>query len=250
MIIGAQFFTVRDYCKTPEALAETLKKVADMGYTTVQLSGVCAYDPEWMAEQLKSCGLTCDLTHFNYNRIINETEQVVAEHNVYGCKYIGVGSMPGGVEAIDKFIAEAKPAGRKIHELGSMFMYHNHNMEYRTRDGKTFMEILSDAFAPEEMGFTLDTYWVKEGGYDPVDEIKRLSGRIPCVHFKDMKVMEDGSHRFSWIGGGCLNFEKIIAALENTGTKYAFIEQDNCYGEDPLDCLKKSYDYLHSLGLN
>ena len=44
MIIGAQLYTVRDFCKTTDALAETLKKVADIGYTEVQLSGVCDYD--------------------------------------------------------------------------------------------------------------------------------------------------------------------------------------------------------------
>ena len=54
MPIGAQFYTIRDFCKTPEDLAESLKKVADIGYKTVQLSGVCAYDPQWMAEQLKA----------------------------------------------------------------------------------------------------------------------------------------------------------------------------------------------------
>lgn len=45
MRIGAQFYTVRDFCKTTEALAETLKKVADIGYEYVQISGTCAYDP-------------------------------------------------------------------------------------------------------------------------------------------------------------------------------------------------------------
>ena len=40
MNIGAQFFTIRDFCKTTEELAESLKRVADIGYKTIQLSGV------------------------------------------------------------------------------------------------------------------------------------------------------------------------------------------------------------------
>ena len=32
MILGAQLYTLRDYCKTTEDFAETLKKVADIGY--------------------------------------------------------------------------------------------------------------------------------------------------------------------------------------------------------------------------
>lgn len=50
MEIGAQFYTLRDYCKTLEGLSESLKKVVDIGYKNVQISGVCAYEPAWLAE--------------------------------------------------------------------------------------------------------------------------------------------------------------------------------------------------------
>jgi sugar phosphate isomerase/epimerase len=63
MLIGAQFYTIRDFCKTPEGLYESLEKVADIGYTTVQLSGVCQYDPAEMRAALDSLGLKCVLTH-------------------------------------------------------------------------------------------------------------------------------------------------------------------------------------------
>ena len=53
MKTGAQFYTIRDFCKTPEGLYESLKRVADIGYTTVQLSGVCQYDPTEMKAALK-----------------------------------------------------------------------------------------------------------------------------------------------------------------------------------------------------
>ena len=39
MIIGAQFYTLRNFCKTLDDFSETLKKVADIGYTSVQISG-------------------------------------------------------------------------------------------------------------------------------------------------------------------------------------------------------------------
>ena len=132
-------------------------------------------------------------------------------------------------------------------------MYHNHAFEYENvlDDGRPLMHHLSDLFTPEQMGFTLDTYWVKFGGYDVVPEIERLAGRLPVVHFKDMLVTEDGEKRMAWVGGGnALDFTKIIPAFEKAGTKLAYVEQDNCYGEDPFDCLKKSYDYLKSLGLD
>ena len=95
MQIGAQFFTLRDHCKTLEDFSESLKKVADIGYRTVQISGVCPYEPEWLRDRLAETGLSCVITHTNQDRIADETQQVIADHAVFGCDYIGVGSMPG-----------------------------------------------------------------------------------------------------------------------------------------------------------
>lgn len=252
MIIGAQFFTIRDYCKNLDDFAESLKKVADIGYTSVQISGTCAYEADWLAEQLKANGLHCGITHFNFDRVLHDTEAVIEEHKTFGCKHIGLGYMPGGGADYAKFVETTKLPAKKIYDAGLQFMYHNHAFEYEMKmeDGRPLMYHLSEDFTPEEMCFTLDTYWVKFGGYDVIDEIKRLSGRLPVVHFKDMFITEDGEKRMAWVGGGnTLNFEEIIPAFEAAGTQYAYVEQDNCYGEDPFACLKKSYDYLTSLGL-
>jgi len=64
MKLGAQFYTLRDNCQDLNGLSESLKKVADIGYTTVQISGVCPYEPEWMRDELKKNGLECALTHW------------------------------------------------------------------------------------------------------------------------------------------------------------------------------------------
>ena len=53
MQLGAQLYTVREFTKTLSGFSETLKKVADIGYRTVQVSGTCAFEAEWLAEQLK-----------------------------------------------------------------------------------------------------------------------------------------------------------------------------------------------------
>lgn len=46
MILGAQFFTLREHCQTLEGLAESLARVADIGYTTVHLKDMtCGEDP-------------------------------------------------------------------------------------------------------------------------------------------------------------------------------------------------------------
>jgi sugar phosphate isomerase/epimerase len=259
MKIGAQLYTLHDYCKTLEDFAETLKRVADMGYTAVQVSGTCDFEAEWLAEQLKKNGLVCPLTHTKYDKILNETEKTIAEHTVFGCDHIGLGALPGIWDkdeaareaAARKFAVESKAAAQTIAKAGKLFMYHNHHYEYMTSvDGKNVMKYLADEFAPNELGFTLDTYWVKAGGCDPVEEINRLSGRLPCVHFKDYKLEADGTNHYTWCGDGILDFEKIGDALVAAGTEYVFIEQDSTFPDEPnpFVCLANSRGYLKSLG--
>lgn len=247
MIIGAQMFTVRNFTDTLPELADTLARIADIGYTTVQLSATCPYEPEWMDEQLKKNGLTCKITHYNFDRIMNDTSAVIAEHKAFGCKYIGMGSVP------DEAVLDEKghKAAKLIADSGMLLMFHNHDKEYtETRDGKSKMLYYADAFAPGEMGFTLDLYWAEYAGHSAADELKRLSGRVPVIHYKDLVVMPDGEKRFAPVGSGILDFEKITEAAIAAGTEAAFVEQDNCYGENPFECLKKSYDYLKSIGLS
>jgi len=255
MKIGAQLYTLHNQTKSLEELSECLKKVADIGYTSVQVSGTCAYEAEWLRDELKKDGLTCDLTHYNMERMYKDTDKVIEEHKIFGCKYIGIGSMPNIFkDDVTKqtwydFTEKYLPAAKKMAKAGCYFMYHNHAKEFETIDGENCMEYLMKAFAPDEMGFTLDTHWVKAGGCDPCEWLKKLEGRLPCIHFKDLVTMPDGTRRFAPVGHGELDFEAIIKTAVDGGTEFAFVEQDDCYGEDPFVCLKKSYDYLKAQGL-
>ena len=81
MEIGAQFYTVRQSCQNLTDFAETLKKVADIGYRNVQISGTCPYPAEWLKENLEKNGLKCVLTHIPVARLTDELnrEPTVAE---------------------------------------------------------------------------------------------------------------------------------------------------------------------------
>ncbi|MBQ7011141.1 MAG: sugar phosphate isomerase/epimerase [Clostridia bacterium] len=247
MIIGAQFYTVREFCKTPEGVAETLKRVADIGYKAVQISGTCPLDPAWLKAELDKNGLICPLTHTKPDLITGKTDAVIEAHDIIGAPYVGLGyrKIQAEGEGYDGFDRIFRPSMEKIAAAGKKFMYHNHAMEFEKLDGTIILDTLAERYSPELLGFTLDTYWVKVGGYEPVDYIRKLAGRVDCVHFKDLGEEK----RMEWVGNGTLDFAAIAAACADAGTKYVFVEQDNCNGESPFDCLKKSYDHIESLGL-
>ena len=58
----------------------------------------------------------------------------------------------------------------------------------------------------------------------------------------------DSERRFAEIGEGNLNWPAILAAAESAGVAYMLVEQDNCYGKNPFDCLAKSYQNLKQMG--
>ncbi len=247
MQIGAQFYTVRDFCKTPEGLAESLKKVADIGYKTVQISGTCPFDAHWLKEELHKNGLQCVLTHTPVPRLVGETEQVIAEHNVFGCDYIGLGWWAFDPEknmSYEQFMETFPPIAKKMRDAGKLFMYHNHDQEFKRLDGKLVIEKLMEDVPADWMGFTLDTFWVQAGGGDPAQWLEKLSGRIPCIHLKDYAY----GRKMAVVGEGNINFDRVFEKAEAGGTKYMLVEQDDCGGEDPFACLARSYAFLHSRG--
>lgn len=249
MKIGAQLFTIRDFVKDLDGLSESLKKVADIGYKTVQVSGTCDFNADWMKEELRKNGLKCVITHTAPAKITGETEKVIADHKTFGCDRIGIGIYDVAKNGVQAFVDYYKDAAEKIKQAGLCLSYHNHDAEFVKIDGKLIMDHIIDAFAPDELCITLDTYWVQSGGSDPIWWLNRLKGRTPCIHFKDMAFTVDKERRMSVIGEGNMNFEGIIKASVDNGVEYALVEQDNCYGEDPFDCLKRSYEYLKAQGL-
>ncbi|MDD4415003.1 MAG: sugar phosphate isomerase/epimerase [Oscillospiraceae bacterium] len=254
MEIGAQLYSVREYTKTLDDFEKTLEKIRDIGYRVVQVSGTCSYKPEWLKNQLNRLGLTCAITHYNVDRIASETDKVVAEHKQFDCKFIGMGGIKGGLkngmEDYNAFYKAYKPAGKRMSELGCMLMYHNHNMEFaRCGEGKkVYLKKMAEDFEPNELGFTLDTYWVQAGGGNPTQWINKLTGRVPCVHLKDM-AYANGERRMAPVYEGNMDFDSILEACKTAGTQYLLVEQEDCYGEDPFECLKTSYLNLKSKGL-
>lgn len=250
MKTGAQLYTLRTYTQNEKDFAFSMKAVAEIGYTQVQISAIGPISPERVREICDENGLEIVLTHTNQERILNDTQAVIREHEILGCKYIGLGSMPERYQSphwLSHFAMDFKEPAKKIAAAGKLMMYHNHAFEFERYNGKRLIETLTEAFTAEEMGFTLDTYWVQAAGCDVVQWLKILADRIPCVHLKDMDVVE-GQQVMAPVGAGNMNFDAILNALEKTGkTAHLLVEQDVCR-ESPFVCLKKSYDYLAQKG--
>lgn len=252
MILGAQLYTVRDFIKTEKDFERTIEKIGKMGYTSVQISAIGqGISPEKIREICDKNELKIVLTHSSADRILNDTDKLIEEHNILGCDYIGLGMMADkyvNPHWFPYFIEDFKDPIKKIADSGKLFMYHNHDFEFEKINGQRIMERLIEEFTPEELGITLDTYWVQAAGADVVEWIDILKDRIPCVHLKDMTI-KNSQQRMAPVLEGNMNFTAILEALKDTNAKYLLVEQDSCYEESPFDCLKTSYDNVAKFGI-
>ncbi len=251
MQIGAQLYTVYNHVRNLEDFSATLKRVSDIGYRSVQVSGTCAYEPEWLRDELAKNNLVCAMTHISPSRIINNTEEVVRQHAVFGCKHIGIGGMPvdmrGSVEGYKEFKKTYLPAAEKMRDLGAKFLYHNHWFEFDKLEGKDVIERILEDFPEDSIDFTLDLGWAAYANKDVVALIDMLKGRLSRIHLKDFADKPaDGSidtpAYLRPIYEGKLDYDAYINALSKVGCEYMLVEQDWCYDEDEFDCLKRSFD--------
>lgn len=251
MKIAAQLYTIREFTKTPEDIKISLKKIRDIGYDTIQVSAFGPIAPELLKQYCDEYGLQICVTHTPFDRIVNETDAVIAEHKLWNCGYIGLGAMPvqfhGGQAGYDEFIKQLLPAAEKIRDAGLKFVYHNHRFEFeRLENGMTGIEYLVSKTGQENFGLLADLYWVQAGGMSPIQFLKRFSDRLEVIHFKDMKVIKD-QIEFAEIYNGNMDYDEIYRICLDTGIKFAAVEQDICPG-DPFDSLKISLENMKAHG--
>ena len=249
--IGAQYYTIRDFCKTIEDFDLSCKKVSEMGYKAVQLSGIGDFSAEEIKPIIEKYGLYVVCTHRALAKFLEELDSEIEFHKAIGCPILGLGGMPGGKieeDTIDEFVKNFKPVIEKINAAGLIFAYHNHAFEFQKIDGKYVFDIICEKLGNVPFKLILDVYWLAYAGINPAKFIREHKENIACVHFKDMSVTGNAQF-FAPVGYGNLDWDNIIAACEEVGVEYALVEQDMCYDENPFDCLGKSYKFLKEKGL-
>lgn len=249
--IGAQYYTIRNFLQTLEDFELSCKKVSQIGYKTVQLSGIGDFSGEDIKKILDKYNLKAICTHRPAKNYLENIEEEILFHKAINCKICGLGSMPGtnvACETINEFINNFKPVCEKLGENGLTFAYHNHAFEFEKKNGVYAFDILTNGIECENFKFILDVYWLAYAGINPAEFIRAHKGKIVCVHFKDLAIV-DGTPCYAEVGKGNINWDDVINACEEAEVDYAFVEQDVCKN-DPFDSLKISYDFLKEKGFN
>ena len=247
--IALNLYSLRKLIQTEAGLDEAAKKVKEMGYDGVQVSGIRELEPETIAQVIAGHGLEIAATHIAWDLFKSDLERVIEIHRRYNCPHAAIGSLPGeynSPEGAQRFCREVIPVAEGLGAEGLDFSYHNHSHELARYEGKTWLQSVLDGTPGSALKFEIDTYWIQAGGGDPYEWVRKCSGRIPLLHLKDMIVTPEREQRFAPVGAGNLEWDKIMQVALDCGVQWYIVEQDEFYDSDPFDDVAASCRFLKS----
>ena len=211
MAYGIQLYSVRDAME--KNVADTLEKIAEMGYSYVEFAGFFGQGAEQIRDILNATGLTCSGTHSSFNdlrpsRIMDTLKYHKAIKNP---NYIIPGADLSSLEKIADFCNVVNYARPILAAEGIRLGYHNHSHEFALMPwGST---IHSELEKSTDIDFEIDTFWAFNSGVDPVALMDRLKDRIKVIHLKD--GFKNGSGMPLGLGEAPL--DKIISYARSNG---------------------------------
>ncbi len=250
--LGIQLWSIRDVINTEEEIKKTFSQLAEYGYNEIEPYSFPVPIPKFAA-LAKEAGLTIINTHYDFDKVCNETQETIEVHKTLGTKYIGTGGLCrlfSDKESLLALIAKINEKAEIFAKHGFKYTYHNHSTEFKKfeNDTKTWYDYFIENINPKYVSLELDTYWVQHGGADVCATLKRLAnGKVDIVHLKDMAAhaYEDGENPLmTECGNGNINFTDIIPLAQSLGVEHFIVEQDRNYKISSMDSAKRSAKYL------
>lgn len=272
--VGLQLYSIRGDME--EDMEGTLEKVKSMGYDYVEFAGYYGRTAEEVLELLDKYDLECVSVHSPHELFLEDGQNSIDFLKKIGAKYSAVPWMDidkhAGGEKFEQTKEEFTKVGKILKDAGITLLYHNHEFEFKTYEDKYLLDWLYESVPEDLLQTEIDTCWVNYAGVDPVEYLKKYSGRSPVVHLKDFVCKnknsgsvyalidsegktgeepsrEDNEFEFRPLGEGIQDIPAILEAAKEVGTLYVIVEQDESTTCTPLEAAKKSRDYLKTLGL-
>jgi sugar phosphate isomerase/epimerase len=252
--LWVQLYTVRTLL--PAKGEATLRAIAAIGYKEVEIA---LPDAKKFGAVLKETGLQATGSHIDGHPAAlapSRLDEFIFQAKELGIPAIGLAYVPPG-ERKDpaafwpKFVDQLNAAGEQCKKAGLTFYYHHHNFEFDPRFRA--IDVLHDKLS-KDVKLEIDCFWAAVGGTDPASMIQKWSGRIFALHLKDKAKDTPDSfetdkvkhEEFLEVGAGSIDWKKVLQAAERAGVRHFYVEQDYTPA-DPVESLKKSYDYLRKV---
>ena len=227
---------------------DTLKKAAEFGFTEIEGGSNFASSPKEFLDYCKKVGikpiagaLDFKTKNEDLNKVFDNLNEIKQKYAVVYWPWMGGG--PFKLDDCKKSCEILNDLGAKTKANGLQLLWHNHDKEFHTMEEGLPFDYIMNHTDPKTVQCEMDIYWVKKGGGDPLEVLKKYAGRIPVLHVKDMA--EGAAQDFICPGRGIIDFKPIFAEAKKQGIEHYFVERDN--EPDGIGCLKSSGEFLKNI---
>lgn len=245
--IGLQLYSVRGMMD--KNVVDTMKQVAAIGYKELETASynngkIYGMNPAEFRSIAEDLGMKVSSSHLGRNiergkesEAYEWWDKALDAQAAVGCRYAIMPSMHIGdkIEDIQLYCDYYNKVGEMARTRNLQFGFHNHAGEFKVIDDNIVLDYMIQNTSPENVVFEMDVYWVKKGGQDPVDYLKKYAGRFPLLHIKDIDIIG---------ASGDLDFEAIFNAAYAQGMKDYYVEVEK-YQYSAIKDVEKSFDYLY-----
>jgi sugar phosphate isomerase/epimerase len=200
--VAIQLYSVRDFME--KDVEATIKKVAEIGYDGVEFAGTFGYSAADLKAICEKYGVTPISAHVPIKELENDLENTVAYYKELGCEYIAIPwigeEYRNSEEALANTYKTVEKIGAYATESGMTLLYHNHDFEFKKVGDDYILDLLYSNVPATKLKTQLDTCWVKVGGENPAEYVRKYSGRAPVVHLKDFAGQKGNGPLYKLIG--------------------------------------------------
>jgi sugar phosphate isomerase/epimerase len=247
---------LRNQIKENGAVALDFAKEQGFVEVEIGLESHFGLTAEQMKEALQQRGLKPIAAHAGQGFLLNQTEKAVEAANFFGIKYVGVAwashKAPLDEAQTLKIAEDFNTIGKRLHEKGIQFFYHNHGYEFQPyKDGETLFDLLVQKTDPELVKFEMDVLWTIFPGQDPAKLLKKYPNRWILMHLKDLAKGVEGNLSGGTdtkndvaLGSGQVDYPAVLKAAQEIGIKHYFIEDESA---DVLKQIPQSLRFLSGI---
>lgn len=270
---GLELYSLRT--QIARDMPRTLVMVRRIGYTEVEaVHGFWgSASVEELRRQLDQAHLKCTSVQQPPERLRSDMRGIIRDARTLGVEYVVCGYIsdafrrlssapqrPGmfgpfaalPLQAFRSAAAEFNEWAKTLGESGFKLGYHNHGYEFRLYNGKPGFDTLLNETEPSLVDFEMDVFWVKRGGQDPIDYLKRYPRRFRLIHLKDMRrgtpvgdlSVGTSDEASVPLGAGILNMPGILRAAAEAHAQRYYVEDESA--EAPRD-VRVDYRYLKTI---
>lgn len=282
-ILGVQMMMLKQQV-AEQGMFPVLRQLRDLGYDAVEVSQIPMNEANTAGLEKGVTELGLDVGALSValeqnafstgDNLDTDFEKIIADCRRLNTRYVRIGMMPHAAmaakDACEAWAAACEKQAQRLANEGITLLYHNHHVDLAQYDGERIFDLVRRV--ARTVAFEVDLFWVQRGGMAPLDMLEEYSGICKTIHVKDFRVlplppeaadlfaagkpedlarfkqMFNNNVQYAEVGQGNMNWPELLPAAQRAGAEYFFVEQDEQYGRDPMDCLRDSREYLRGIG--